>query len=267
MGGWGYDGVALFAPLPTLWNRRTTCGDFIRRAHALEHRRHPRRRLQPLRPDGNYLREYSEHYSQVHTPDCGDAITFDGEQTAGAGVLPRGNPPLDRGDHLDGFRFDASGERGPVPDRTSLPKIRESPRSVREVDYLTNEKSRRTHASSADSTKAGYGMDALWNDDFTDPPHSGPGRHYPAGERVTTADYWVSRRVHLGGEVWILYQGSAGGPLPWQKRRRGTYALICHRPRSLLSSRTTTRSANSGRGFRAPQDQVGHSKAITAAMC
>ena len=67
---WGYDGVALFAPYhgygdPEAFKR------FVDAAHAPRPRRHPRRGLQPLRPDGNYLREFSPITSPTATRTSG----------------------------------------------------------------------------------------------------------------------------------------------------------------------------------------------------
>ena len=96
--GWGYDGVDLFAPT-RLYGTPDDFRRFVDRAHAARPRRHPRRRLQPLRPRRQLPRASSadDYFTDRYKNEWGEAINFDGaELRPGARVLPRQRRLLDR---------------------------------------------------------------------------------------------------------------------------------------------------------------------------
>ena len=107
--GWGYDGVDLYAPVH-LYGEPDDFRRFVNEAHAeglavildvvYNH----------LGPDGNYLRQYSEHYfTDRHVTDWGEAINF---YDADAGpvrefFIANAGYWIDEF-HLDGLRLDAT---------------------------------------------------------------------------------------------------------------------------------------------------------------
>ncbi len=75
--GWGYDGVDLFAVTST------TAGPTPSSASSTPatstHRRHPGRRLQPLRPGRQLHRKFGPYITDKHNTPWGDAINFEDE--------------------------------------------------------------------------------------------------------------------------------------------------------------------------------------------
>jgi maltooligosyltrehalose trehalohydrolase len=189
---WGYDGVCLFAPARAyggpegLWrlvDAAHACGLAVLLDVVYNH----------LGPDGNYLRQFSEAYftSRHHTP-WGEALNFDG---------PGSRPVRDffvanacywaHEYHLDGLRLDATHAiRDDSPThilaelaarvRASLPPERaflliaeneqNDPILIRppQEQRTANEEHGELALGSASGAlfAAGYGLDAMWADDF-----------------------------------------------------------------------------------------------------
>ena len=149
--GWGYDGVDLFAP-SHLYGTPDDLRAFVDRAHARRDRRHPRRGLQPPRPVGNYLREFSPAYfTDRYENEWGDAINFDGADAGPVREFFIANAGywIDEF-HLDGLRLDATqqifdarratscaeiGDRRPRAARTAAVRS-SSPRTSRRTPRL-----------------------------------------------------------------------------------------------------------------------------------
>ena len=107
--GWGYDGVNLFAPT-NLYGAPDDLRNFIAHAHALGIAVILDVVYNHFGPDGNYLRQFSDHYfTHEHVTEWGDAINFDGPDSeevreffiANAGYW------IDEY-HFDGLRIDAT---------------------------------------------------------------------------------------------------------------------------------------------------------------
>ena len=107
--GWGYDGVDLFAPT-RIYGSPDDFRQFIDKAHAhgigvildvvYNH----------IGPDGNYLKEFSDHYfTKKHSNDWGESLNFDDVGAAGVREYFVSNARYWISEyHLDGFRFDAT---------------------------------------------------------------------------------------------------------------------------------------------------------------
>ena len=240
--GWGYDGVDLFAPT-RLYGAARRLPPLRRRCPRAGHRRHPRRRLQPLRPrrqlPQGILRPLLHRQAQDRL-GRGDQLRRQ-RQRPGARVLPRQRPLLDRGvpprrlplrRHAGHLRRLAGAHPG-----RHRPRVRGRQAGAAARSIWSTRTSRSTRASSGPPEQGGYGLDALWNDDFH---HSAmvalTGRNeayytdHPGSpqEFVSAAKYGLP----LPGAALQLAEASGGA------RRRST----CRRPRSSTSSRTTTRS-------------------------
>ena len=75
--GWGYDGVDLFAPT-RLYGSPDDFGRFVDRAHAVGVGVILDVVYNHLGPDGNYVKEFSEHYfTTKHKNDWGESLNFD----------------------------------------------------------------------------------------------------------------------------------------------------------------------------------------------
>jgi len=167
--GWGYDGVDWFAP----YHGYGSCDDlraFVDRAHELGLGVILDVVYNHFGPDGNYLREFSDAYfSSRHTTDWGDAINFDGVESAPVRefVLSNVRHWIEEY-HLDGLRLDAThaitddsarhilqdigaAARAAAGHRSVIVAAETEPQDARIVRPLDN---------------AGYGLDYIWCDDF-----------------------------------------------------------------------------------------------------
>jgi maltooligosyltrehalose trehalohydrolase len=109
--------------------------------------------------------------------------------------------------------------------------------------------------------QGGYGLDALWNDDFH---HSAmvalTGRH-----EAYYTDYWGTPQEFISAFKWgYLYQGQR---YTWQKQRRGTPAFGLKPATFVTFFQNHDQIANSGRGLRCHLlTSPGRYKALTAVL-
>lgn len=220
--GWGYDGVDLFAP-SWLYGTPDQFRSFVDRAH--QHRigvildvvyNH-------LGPDGNYLKEFSDAYfSHENTTDWGEPINFDGGECGPVREFFLTNAAYwIRDFHLDGLRLDATQN---IYDTGPSHIIKDIVQGVRLVG-----RARRTIVIAENEpqdgnlirpvARGGYGVDALWNDDF----------HHSANVALTGRNdaYYTDHRGDVqefisAAKHGFLYQGQW---YSWQKQRRGSSAL------------------------------------------
>src|SRR5688572_26232865 len=167
--GWGYDGVDLFAPT-RLYGAPDDFRRFVHEAHAaglgvstdLVHNR--------LGPDGNCEEEFSES-SYTGRYWCGwvEAINFDGEGSGPVRELFIANAGywIDEY-HLDGLRLDATQSSHVAAREHVIASITRRVRDAagRRRVVLIAENEEQTVRLARPLEDGGYGMDALWNDDF-----------------------------------------------------------------------------------------------------
>jgi len=248
--GWGYDGVNLFAPT-RLYGTPDDFRRFVDRAHkngigvildvVYNH----------LGPDGNYLREFSKDYfTDRYECEWGQAINFDGRESEHVREYFLANAAYwIREFHLDGIRLDAtqqifdSSENHMIADLTRTVREAARPRSI----LIVAENEPQLVIMVLPPDEGGYGVDALWNDDF----------HHSAMVAMTGradayySDYRGRPQEFISALKWgYLYQGQW---YRWQKQRRGTPSLCLPPPASSLTCRTTiklqTPAAESGYTF------------------
>jgi maltooligosyltrehalose trehalohydrolase len=166
--GWGYDGVALWAPFHP-YGRPEDLKALVDAAHGhglgiildvvYNH----------LGPDGNFLRAFAGDYftDRHHTP-WGEAINFDGPNNRFVRDFILGNALLWLDDyHMDGLRLDATHaiiDDSPLHILAELnDRLRaEIPRGV----VLIAEDERRDPTPIRDRDGGGHGLDAVWADGF-----------------------------------------------------------------------------------------------------
>ena len=263
--GWGYDGVQLFAP----YHHYGSADDFRRfvdRCHAIGLGVILDVVYNHLGPDGNYLGVYSDTYfSKTHRTDWGDALNFDNEGSHGVREYFLANVRHWIEEyHLDGFRFDATQA---IIDTKSpkhiLAEITETARRSggEKKVYLANENEPQETRLVRPIDAGGYGMDALWNDDF----------HHSAMVAVSGHDeaYYTDTpgtpQEFISAAKWgYLYQGQR---YKWQKKRRGTPALDLPPTAFVHFLQNHDQIANSGRGYRLHQiASPAEAKAMTALL-
>ncbi|HEY0567784.1 MAG TPA: malto-oligosyltrehalose trehalohydrolase [Xanthobacteraceae bacterium] len=262
--GWGYDGVAMFAPV-RLYGEPDDLRAFIDAAHqhgigvildvVYNH----------LGPDGNYLPCFSDFYVTKKYPnEWGDALNFDGEGSAPVREFFCANAAYwVREFHFDGLRLDATQQifdDSPEHLVAAVTRnVREAAAGRRTIVVAENEPQHTRLVRPIE--QGGFGLDALWNDDFH---HSA--RVALTGHSEAYFSVYSGRANELlaAARHGFLYQGQS---YPWQKKPRGmpTRGVAPERFVSFIENHDQV--ANSGRGLRMP-DLTGPGKfrAMTALM-
>jgi maltooligosyltrehalose trehalohydrolase len=218
--GWGYDGVALYAPT-RLYGTPDDLRQFVDRAHAegvavvldvvYNH----------LGPDGNFLPEFAKDYfTDRYENDWGAAINFEGPPPARDFFVQNAAYWIDEF-HMDGLRLDATQDIHDASREHVIASIVAAARTAagrRRVFVVAENEPQHTHIV-RNSAAGGYGADALWNDDA----------HHAAVVALTGRreayyrDYLGSPQELVScARLGYLYQGQY---YSWQKKRRGTPAL------------------------------------------
>jgi maltooligosyltrehalose trehalohydrolase len=167
--GWGYDGVDLFAPT-RLYGRPDDLRRFVDRAHALGLAVLLDVVYNHLGPDGNYLAAFSLSYaSERHATEWGDALNFDGPNSGPVREFFIANAGywIDEY-HFDGLRLDATHRIYDDSSDHILAAIGRQARTAagdRSI-FIAAENDAQVTCLARASEAGGFGLDALWNDDF-----------------------------------------------------------------------------------------------------
>ena len=215
----GYDGVQIYAPYHVYGDHEAL--QTIRRSRACTGPgRHSRRRLQPSRTGWQLPAAFqSALFQQALSQRWGDPFNTDEDHNAGAREFLIGNACYwIREFHLDGFRLDAtqsifdSSKTHLLAELTTRARAIAQPRSV--VFIAENEPQCSEHLLPVNA--GGFGMDAMWNDDFH---HSV--RVALAGSRDGYFRDYTGRAQELLSSIkrGFLYQGQY---YYWQSKPRGS---------------------------------------------
>jgi maltooligosyltrehalose trehalohydrolase len=221
--GWGYDGVNLFAP-SRIYGRPDDFRAFVDRAHSLGIGVILDVVYNHLGPDGNYLRAFSPAYfSERHQTDWGEAINFDGPDTAPVREFFANNAAYWIAEfHLDGLRLDATHSiYDDSPGEHILAAVSRAARQAagnRSVVLIAEDESQRAHLARP-LDRGGCGLDMVWNDDF----------HHSARVALTgRAEAYYSdfrgqpQELISAAKYGFLFQGQH---YTWQEQPRGTPAF------------------------------------------
>lgn len=263
--GWGYDGVDLFAPT-RLYGTPDDFREFVNRAHTLGLGVILDVVYNHMGLDGCYLSEFSEDYfTHRNKTDWGPSPNFDGENSGPVRefVLSNAGYWIEEF-HLDGLRLDATQN---IYDRSSAEHIiaaitrnvRESAQRRSTVVVAENEPQHTILARPIE--QGGYGIDALWNDDF----------HHTATVALTGqneayyTDYLGTPQEFISAVKWgYLYQGQR---YSWQRARRGTPCFGLKPETFITFIQNHDQIANSSRGDRIHLlTSPGKYRAMTALM-
>jgi maltooligosyltrehalose trehalohydrolase len=260
--GWGYDGVNLFAPT-RLYGAPDDFRRFVDRAHALGLGVILDVVYNHLGPDGNYLREFAEGYfTDRYTTDWGEAINYDGEDAGPVREYVCANAAywIDEF-HLDGLRLDATQN---IYDSSGDHILKAIARHVREAaqgrsTIIVAENETQDLALIRSPEHGGYGIDAVWNDDF----------HHSAIVAMTGrneayySDYLGKPQEFISAAKYgYLYQGQW---YKWQSQRRGTPGLNLPPTAFVTFIQNHDQIANSGHGERCHElTSPGRYRAMTA---
>jgi len=260
--GWGYDGVQPFAPA-SIYGTPDDMRKFVDRAHAMGIAVILDVVYNHLGPEGNYLPKFSPFYlSEKHKTDWGVGLNFDGQHSQPVREFFRENAAYwIREFHLDGLRFDATQDIHDESEPYVLQEIGEAARRAagKRSIVLVGENERQETRLIKPIKDGGYGLDALWNDDF----------HHSAIVALTGhadayySDYRGSAQELLSAVKYgYLFQGQW---YRWQHDRRGHSTLGLPRASMVNFIENHDQVANSARGQRLHQlTAPGMYKAITA---
>jgi maltooligosyltrehalose trehalohydrolase len=262
--GWGYDGVDLYAP-----TRLYGTPDGFRRFVDLAHRTGLGVILDVVYnhfgPDGAYFLQFTEDYfTDRYKNEWGEPLNFDGENSAPVRefIISNAGYWIDEF-HIDGLRLDATQQ---IFDVTSPHILAEVTRRAREAAgprrvIIVAENEPQEVKLVRPQEEGGYGMDALWNDDF----------HHSAVVAVTGrnegyySDHRGTAQELISAVKWgYLYQGQY---YSWQKQRRGTPTRGTSPATFVNYIQNHDQIANSAAGLRLHQlTSPGRYRAITALM-
>jgi maltooligosyltrehalose trehalohydrolase len=262
--GWGYDGVALFAPT-RLYGRPDDFRAFVDQAHA--------RGLgvildvvyNHVGPDGNYLDRFSpDYFTDRYTTDWGAAINYDGETAGPVREFVTANAAYwVREFHFDGLRLDATQNVYDASDRHILADLAAAARRAagRRAVLLVAENEPQDVRLVRPVEHGGYGLDLLWNDDFH---HSAMVALTGRAEAYYT-DYRGAPQEFISAlKYGYLYQGQW---YDWQHKPRGTPAFGAPPAAFVTFTQNHDQVANSGAGLRAhAQTSPGRLRALTALL-
>jgi maltooligosyltrehalose trehalohydrolase len=248
--GWGYDGVNLFAP-----TRLYGLPDDVRRFVDAAHRAGIGVILDVVYnhfgPDGNYLLEFSADYiSKRHASEWGESPNYDGDNSGPVRELIIANAGywIDEF-HFDGLRLDATQQifdDSPVHVMADITAEVQRCAGGRGI-HIVAENEPQDVRLLGPRERGGYGMHALWNDDF----------HHSARVALTGhaeayyTDYAGSPQEFISAmKRGFLYQGQW---YSWQKNRRGTATRGIAIDRFVAFLENHDQVANTGLGRRLHQ--------------
>jgi maltooligosyltrehalose trehalohydrolase len=262
--GWGYDGVDLYAP-SHLYGRPDDFRRFVDAAHAAGVGVILDVVYNHLGPSGNYLRNFaSAYFTDRHENEWGESIDFDGPDAGPVREFFVQNAGYWIGEfHLDGLRLDATQSIFDSSDEHILAAIGTCARASaagRSILVVAENESQETRLVRP-IEDGGYGLDALWNDDF----------HHSAMVAVTgRAEAYYSdtrgepQELISAAKYGYLFQGQQ---YHWQRKRRGSEAWGLPPSAFVAFIQNHDQIANSLRGQRGHElTSPGRWRALTALL-
>jgi len=258
--GWGYDGVDLYAPT-RVYGAPDDLRGFVDRAHALGIAVILDLVYNHFGPDGNYLADFSsDYFTDRYKNDWGRAINFETSPPARAFFVENSGYWIDEF-HVDGMRLDATQD---IKDASREHVVASIVRRAREAGgarrlYLIAENEPQHSVLVRPLSSGGWGLDAVWNDDFH---HSAIVALTGSREAYYTDYKGGVQELISCAKYGYLYQGQW---YRWQKKRRGTPALDLP-PHAFVSYlENHDQVANSALGRRVHQvSSPGRFRAMTA---
>jgi maltooligosyltrehalose trehalohydrolase len=262
--GWGYDGVAWFAPYH-LYGTTNDAKRFIDEAHRLGIGVILDVVYNHFGCCGNYTGIYSPYYlSKRHPTEWGDAINFDGEHSGPVREFVVSNAAywIDEF-RFDGLRLDATHAIIDDSPRHVLAELSEAARQAagdRSI-ILIGENEPQEVLPVMPLDEGGYGLDGQWNDDF----------HHACRVAATGhaefyyADYAGSpQEIVSAVKRGYLYQGQY---VPRSRKHRGAPTRRCKAEQFTHFLQNHDQVANSGQALRLSQlTSAGRYRALTAVL-
>ena len=262
--GWGYDGVNLYAP-SHLYGRPDDMRHFVDTAHACGIAVILDVVYNHLGPSGNYLGAFSDAYfSRSYDNEWGDALNFDGPGSAPVREYFVDNARywIDEF-HLDGLRLDATQQIFDASERHVIADVGRAARAAagsRPIVIVAENEPQDVRLVES-IAEGGYGVDALWNDDF----------HHAAMVALTghAEAYYSDTRGEpqefiSAAKYGYLFQGQH---YHWQEQPRGTPTWGLPPRAFVVYLQNHDQVANSASGLRGPAlTSAGRWRAMTALL-
>jgi maltooligosyltrehalose trehalohydrolase len=242
--GWGYDGVDLFAPAH-IYGSVEDAKSFIDEAHRLGMGVILDVVYNHFGPDGNYVKAFSDDYfTDEYQNDWGESINFGSEPVRD---FYRANAAYWIEEfHFDGLRLDATQDIHDTSQEhilTSLTKHAREAAGERTIFVVAENEPQ--HSWMAEPVQSGgYGLDALWNDDFQ---HSAFVCATGRNEAYYTDYFGTAQEFISAAKYGYLYQGQR---YKWQKKRRGAPSFALKPWNFVTYLENHDQVANSARGER-----------------
>ena len=259
--GWGYDGVNPFAP-SRLYGTPADLKNFVNQAHRCGLAVILDVVYNHVGPAGNYFARFApQYFSQRYKTDWGEAINFDGADSAPVRefFLTNASYWIDEF-HLDGLRLDATQN---IYDAGEPHIVEEIGRAVRKAargraTIVVAENEPQDSRLVRPAEEGGYALDGMWNDDF----------HHSAMVALTGrreayyTDYSGGAQELLSTlKHGFLFQGQR---YAWQKQGRGVPALDIAPYRFITFLQNHDQVANTARGWRVNRlTSPGRQRALT----
>jgi len=262
--GWGYDGVDLFAPT-RLYGRPDDFRRFVDAAHALGLAVILDVVYNHLGPSGNYLGLFSRSYfSTKHENEWGDALNFDGADAKPVREFFVSNARYWIEEfHLDGLRLDATQQIFDDSGEHILTEIGRAARAgagSRPIALVAENEPQDTRLIRP-IEQQGYGLDALWNDDFH---HSAMVALTGRAEAYYSDTRGEPQEFISASKYGYLFQGQY---YSWQEQPRGTPGWGLSPASFVNYLQNHDQVANSARGLRGHKlTSPGRWRAMTALL-
>jgi len=244
---WGYDGVSLYAAQAS-YGGPEAFKRFVDAAHARGLAVMLDVVYNHLGPEGNYLPKFGPYFTGHHKTPWGDAVNYDGAACENVRRYVVENALYwIREYHLDGLRLDAVQT---IQDNSPQHIVAEIQENVQQLAHQlgrpacviaeTDENdSRYTQPPSA----GGYGLDAVWSDDFHHAVHA-----FFTGERQGYyQDFGDPEQISRALREGYVFQGEHFG---FWDAPRGTPASIVPLPANVICIQNHDQVGNRAKGER-----------------
>ena len=218
--GWGYDGVFPYAPT-RLYGTPDDFRAFVDTAHQLGLAVILDVVYNHLGPDGCVFARFASDYFAPHSTEWGDGLNFDGPNCGPVREYFSSNAAYWIDEYrLDGLRLDATQSIHDASSEHILALIGRCARAAagdRQIILIAENEPQRVRLIRP-LEDGGYGLDALWNDDFHHSAHvamTGRREAY-LSDYLGAPQEFISAAKH-----GYLFQGQR---YAWQKQARGTRA-------------------------------------------
>jgi maltooligosyltrehalose trehalohydrolase len=260
--GWGYDGVFPYAPT-RLYGTPDDFRAFVDRAHALGVAVILDVVYNHLGPDGCVFREYADRYFTDRYPnEWGDPLNFDGADCEPVRDYFAANAAYWIAEyHLDGLRLDATQSvHDASPDHILARMAREARQAAAGRRLLLVAENEPQHVRLVQPPdRDGYGLDALWNDDFH---HTAIVALTGRREAYYTDHRGTPQEFLSAAKYGFLFQGQR---YAWQRQPRGTRTIGLPPATFVTFIENHDQLANSGDGRRMhTRTAPGRYRAMTA---